>query len=556
MTLAMSSLELVQSGLFATLEGIEKALDQFIAEKTPALLEQVRENLLQMRGTLNLIELNSADFLLQEIYRLLNTSVKSPDNCLPAVLSSLHALRRHLECNDGVCLQHAEFMLPIINALRTAHNEKELREGFFFRTKINAVRPQVAPTLIDSQSRATLARRLRQMYQVGLLGLLREQNPQASIKLMARAFERLDSLFAGSRNDRLFWVSAATLEAFASGGLLIRKERRRLFSQLDRELKQRLKDSNYESSKELYKELLYLIALSTSEGQRTRELRETFELPILPFSDNELKEHRQRLLRPNRTVMHSLTRAVREELTNIQEIVDLIARGTHAEENLSSLKVQLSLLANTLSMIDLPHASSTLNAQINQVEQWVKRTVVPPAELLQLADALLFLENLLSRLERGELFESEKENEENADKAFTNFIHQQLMEARIATIDEARLGLVQARKALNAWLESEGDKSHLTEVPDSLSSLCGGLWFLGQTRMLKLVQGCRDYIQKQILASPQMPNEQDLEILADALTSLEYYLESGSALQRSGGQAEALLLAMQSLKSLGVSIAP
>jgi len=71
MTVAASSLELVQSGLFSTLEDIERALSQFIAEKNSHLLDQVRENLLQVRGILRLIELNSADFLLQEIYRLL-----------------------------------------------------------------------------------------------------------------------------------------------------------------------------------------------------------------------------------------------------------------------------------------------------------------------------------------------------------------------------------------------------------------------------------------------------------------------------------------------------
>jgi len=552
MTVTASSLELVQSGLFVTLEEIEQALSQFIAEKNPALLEQVRENLLQVRGTLRLIELSSADFLLQETYRLLGVSVQSPDTCLPALLSALHALRRHLECSEGACWQYPDFLLPVINHLRQAHGETTLPEGFFFRCKMNAVRPQVAPTLIDSQSKAALSRRLRQMYQVGLLGLLREQNATASIKLMARAFDRLDGLFAGTQNDRLFWVAAAALEALEGGSLLLHKDRRRLFSRLDRELKQRLQNTEHESSKTLYKELLYIIALSSSEGVRTRELRETFELPVLPFSEHELEEHRLRLARPDRAAMHSLTQAVREELTSIQEIVDLIGRGTHGEESLSSLKVQLISLAGTLSVIDLPHASRSLNEQISQLEQWTRNIMVPPAELARLADTLLLIENLLLRLERGEAQES---TAESVDEPFADFIRQQLIEARIAAIDEARIGLVSARKALMGWIESGGEQSHLAEVPASLASVCGGLWFLGQTRALQLVHGCRDYIEKQLLSTEQMPPEQQLEILADALTSLEYYLESGSALRQTGGQAEALLLATQSLSSLGVSVA-
>jgi len=551
MTVAANSLELVQSGLFATLEEIEQALSQFIAEKNPAVLDQVRENLLQVRGILRLIEFSSADFLLQEIYRLLSISMQSPDSRLPALLSALYALRRHLECDEGPCWRHADFLLPIVNHLREAHAEAPLPEGYFFRCKVSAVRPQVAPTLIDPQNRAVLARRLRQMYQVGLLGILREQNARASIKLMSRAFERLDKLFAGTRNDRLFWVAAAALESLEEGGLLLRQSRRRLFSKLDRELRQRLQNADYESSKELYKELLYLVALSSSEGVRTRELKETFELPTLAFSDQELEEHAKHLSRPNRAVMQSLTQAVREELMSIQEIVDLIGRRAHGEESLTSLKVQLGLLVSTLMMIDLPNASASLKQQIPRVEQWARNNEVPAVELSKLADTLLLTENLLSHLERGE---AHQVKEEGVDEQFQSFIRQQLTEARIAAIDEARIGLVQARKALMNWLESEGDKTHLAEVPENLATVCGGLWFLGQTRTLQLVQGCLRYIEESILKAQQMPSEQQLEILADALTSLEYYLESGSALKQSGAQSEALLLATQSLNSLGVAV--
>jgi len=552
MTVTASSLELVQSGLFATLEEIEQALSQFIAEKDPAVLAQVRENLLQVRGILRLIEFPSADFLLQEIYRLLGTSMQSPDSRLPALLSALHALRRHLECSEGACWQHADFLLPVINQLREAHAETPLAEGFFFRCKLTAVRPQVAPTLIDPQARTVLARRLRQMYQVGLLGILRKQNAQASIKLMSRAFDRLDRLFAGTRNDRLFWIAAATLEALEEGGLLLRSSRCKLLSKLDRELRQRLQNVDYESAKELYKELLYLVALSNSESTRARELRETFELPSLSFSDQELEDHHLLLSRPNRTVMQSLTQAVHEELISIQEIVDLIGRSAHGEESLTSLKVQLGLLAGTLVMIDLPGASASLKQQIPYVEKWARNGEVPAAELSKLADSLLLVENLLNRLERGEMHQVK---EEAVDEQFQSFIRQQLTEARIAAIDEARIGLVQARKALMGWLESEGDKTHLAEVPQNLATVCGGLWFLGQTRTLQLVQGCRSYIEKSILKAQRMPSEQQLEILADALTSLEYYLESGSALKQSSAQSEALLLATQSLNSLGVAVA-
>ena len=101
-----------------------------------------------------------------------------------------------------------------------------------------------AANLPETGAQDLLARRLRQMYQVGLLGFIREQNPQASLKLMGRALGRLDSLYAIDPRARLCWIGAAAVEAVLDGQLLPRKARKQLFSRIDRELKQLLANSS------------------------------------------------------------------------------------------------------------------------------------------------------------------------------------------------------------------------------------------------------------------------------------------------------------------------
>ncbi len=95
---------------------------------------------------------------------------------------------------------------------------------------------------------------------------------------------------------------------------------------------------------------------------------------------------------------------------------------------------------------------------------------------------------------------------------------------------------------------------HLSNVPFSLQAVRGGLWFLGQERAALLVGACAEYIQKQMLDAPQMPSEQMLETLADALSSLEYYLEAGAVL-RPETQPSVLDLAAESVRALGLSVA-
>lgn len=103
-------------------------------------------------------------------------------------------------------------------------------------------------------------------------------------------------------------------------------------------------------------------------------------------------------------------------------------------------------------------------------------------------------------------------------------------------------------------LESNGDRMHLANVPVSLQAVRGGLWFLGQERAAKLIGMCADYIQTRMIETQQMPSEQMLETLADALSSLEYYLEGGAVL-RPETSPSVLDLAEESVRALGMPVA-
>ncbi|EQB6021583.1 ferrous iron transporter B [Pseudomonas aeruginosa] len=423
MVTGATSLSLVRDELFATMEQAEQGLEQFIAERqNGSLLQHAVECLQQIRGTLNLIELAGAELLAQEALQLatdIPTGVSEErDGQLAALGNALYVLRRYLENVEANRQEIPELLLPAINEVRCAAGQPALPESFFFSARLDIPRPP--STAIDHlPSEAELgeeSRRMRHMYQIGLLGLIREQNLYPSLKLMGRALARLDSLHGGVARSRLCWIGAAAIESIVDGQLLPRKSRKQLFSRIDRELKQLLIGPAYEAPRHLLKELLYLVALSDGQGPRSREVRELHGLAPLPFA-----------------------------------------------------------------------------------------------------------------------------------------VHQ-LAEARIVVIEEAKAGLALAKRAITAYLESNGDKLNLANVPASLQAVRGGLWFLGQERAALLVGGCADYIQQRMIETAQMPSEQMLETLADALTSLEYYLEGGAVL-RPQGQPDVLDLASASVKALGLPVA-
>lgn len=550
-----TSLGMVRDELFATMDEAEQSLEHFIAERhNGAPLQQAVDNLQQVRGILNLIELAGAELLAQEI---LQQATDIPagagaerDAQLAALSNALHVLRRYLENVETHRQELPEVLLPAINDLRQAGGQSPLPESFFFSARLDLARPPAESRRLEPGARATLVRQLRHMYQLGLLGFLRDQNPQAGIKLMARAFARLDSLFAGEPNGRLIWIAAAALEAQRDGQLLPRKSRKQLFARLDRELKQLLGNPRYEAPRNLLKELLYLVALADSQGPLASEVREVFGLAPLPFTDQLLEEEYQRLSGPGQSVMRSLSSAIREELAGVKDLVDLIERGTAGADSFSTLHAQLAKLSKTLGMVGLSSASAALSSQLPVVGQWMESRQPDVQAMNKLADAVLFVESMVANLERGERREARAVS--GPQDELDSFAQHQLIEARIVVIDEARAGLALAKRAITSYLEAGGDKLHLANVPFSLQAVRGGLWFLGQERAAALIGACAEYIQKQMMENAQMPSEQMLETLADALTSLEYYLEGGGAL-RPETNPSVLDLAAESVRALGMA---
>jgi hypothetical protein len=548
MVTGVTSLSVVRDELFATIDEAELSFEQFIAERdNGSLLQQAVESLQQVRGTLKLIELVGAEMLAQEV---LQQATDIPagagaerDGQLSALSNALHVLRRYLEIVDAHRQEVPELLLPAINELRLAGAQPALPESFFFSVRLDHSRPETNAPKLAFAAGSVEVKRLRHMYQIGLLGFLREENAIASLKLMLRAMARLDSLLAGDPRGRLCWVGAAALEAQIDGQLLPRKTRKMLFSRLDRELKQLLLSASYEAPRNLLKELLYLVVLADSNGHRATQVRSLFSLLSLPFTDQLLEEAYQR----------SLSSAIRDELSGLKDQLDLIERGAVSADGLSHLHSVLGKMSKTLGMVGLSSAGKSLHTQLSVVASWIDQAPVEPAQLLKLADAVLYVESMVASLERVDRFDTRPAEVSPGDEA-SSFASHQLHEARIVVIDEALGGLALAKRSITAYLESNGEKLNLANVPFSLQAVRGGLWFLDQPRAALLVGSCAEYIHNQMLEALQMPSEQMLETLADALTSLEYYLEGGAVL-RPETNPSVLDLAAESVRALGISVA-
>ena len=106
------------------------------------------------------------------------------------------------------------------------------------------------------------------------------------------------------------------------------------------------------------------------------------------------------------------------------------------------------------------------------------------------------------------------------------------------------------RTAVVAFIESPWDHDHLKGTPYLLSETAGALRMLDEERPGQLLEGIGRFLDNELVFDKRIPTTEQMDKLADALASLEYYLES--ARDRRGGLGHILDVAEQALRDLGL----
>ena len=196
-------------------------------------------------------------------------------------------------------------------------------------------------------------------------------------------------------------------------------------------------------------------------------------------------------------------------------------------------------------MLDLPKISAVCDQQVKRVSVWVaQEKEVTDTELMQVADIVLNIEQAIKCFEEtGIQANIDTTQHEGGEQGPF------LIEAILVVIEEAKSGLSLVKRSISSYVDSQGDKLHLANVSQVILGIKGAMTMIGQDRASLLLGSCVECIKSELLDSEALPDTKFLETLADALTSLEYFIESMSV---KGSVNEALLkLTEESLDSIG-----
>lgn len=563
---SLQSLAIVRQELVATIEQAAQDLETAVAENQDnSALAACIEGVKQILGVLKMLEFRGAVLLVEELLQALNAMAQAPQGPLATrrleqVSDTFFVLMRYLEYIQQSERKMPVLLIPFINDLRKLRREPVLPECHFFILNLQHVPPVPACewlSLEDTAFKALLGR-MRHLYQIGLLGVLRNMQIGPSMALMRRALLRLQRLGGPEKPlTQLWWLAQLVLAAMAKQSMVLIESRKMLLSRLDRVISQVQQGgpSAYLASppKGLIKELVYLLAISGQTDTLTCSLLKGYGVPQGLLTDAELAHERQALRGPSQQTVQSLSSVLQVEIASAKSVLEQALANHYQIDDVPNLNETLAKIAEILSVVGLKGPSLVLKAALPKVRAWAHTGgKTNDDDLEALANTLLYLESAVQSLEHTRFgdpaFLSTSEAGQHAVVAFSELNH-----AERLVLQEAHAGLALVKSAVGAFTESGYEAAHILNLPKILTTLWGAMVILNQHRAAACLFSASQFVDG-LLHSRQRPAalEELLETFADALVSMEYFLDTAPTVARL--DSSVLKMAEESLAALGYTV--
>ncbi|MCH8498370.1 MAG: Hpt domain-containing protein [Marinobacter sp.] len=552
------ALDWVRGEIQETLKQGQQALETYVENREDtARLRFCLNYLHQVHGTLQMVELFGAALLTEEMEKLtqalLNEQVANVDDAIQALMQAILQLPQYLENLDSSRDDFPLVLLPTLNDLRAARGEALLSDTSLFKPDLTPARIKPAANASKRLKDPTVVghlRKLRQMYQFALAGIIRETDLDAHYDYLHKVIKRLVKLCQQTPYGELWLAAGGFVETLQSGENPVNTAVKSLLRQLDNEVKRLIDERNSILTgavpETLLKHLLYYIA--RARGQDTRyvaDLRKRYALDTALPSDQEVDEARNRVSRPGREAIHSVVAALTEELAKLKDQLDLYVRSeSRQNSDLEDLIPGLKQVGNTLAVLGLGIPRRVVGEQIETIEALIQSENTPDdGTLMDIAGALLYVEATLSGLDQDRITEGQDIPEMGS---------QELGEANSALLREARNSLEQVKTAVVNYIASQWNQEEISHVPGLLHSICGALRLIPLERAADQLSSAERYITDVLLEGKRVPDWKQLDTLADAISSIEYYLERMAEGIRDNETV--LRIADESLASLGFPV--
>jgi chemosensory pili system protein ChpA (sensor histidine kinase/response regulator) len=530
-----------------------------------AALVRCGQLLHQVSGALKITETYGAALLAEEMEEVCGylanlRSGRGREDGLDALTRAMVQLPIYIERLLGGGRDIALVLLPMLNDLRAARGRPLLSEGTLLLLNLSPDRkiPGGEKRDASGEDPVFVATKLRPKFQLALLGWIKGGESARHLKTLSNVAAALQH--SANRDDmfQLWWVVGGVLESLQNGGLETSVALKRLLGQADRQMK-RMIDKGVSAFDEhpvtdLLNNLLYYVARSSNAGERISEIRAAFNLSELLPGDEQVEHARESLSAPSVKLMKTVAAAIKEDLARVKDVLDIYVRtGMNKPSELVPQLDLLKKISDTLGVLGLGELRGEIETEIESLKAIVQRGGVGKEQtVIEIASTLLKVEDRLDR-QLVRLIAPEAPTPPGHDRGGAESEDPDFSEVAEAVMRESIINLARIKETFSQSLTSPGDSQGLDSIPALIRGIKAGLMMLNKTRAMEVV----DRVGKLLLLSlrgggPRRLSQKETDRLADAIVSIEYYMETVKAGRREPwymlDNAEACLAVLRDLE--------
>ena len=532
---ASQTLDFVGRELNVTLTEARTALENYVEQPDNVnLLERCTQELHQVQGVLRVLEIYGAALLAEEMeqvasYLLATASErKSQAESLDALMRAMVQLPSYLERVLAGGRDLALVLLPLLNDLRAVRGSSLLSEGTLLLLNLKSDKQAAPVAAVPGEPPLNVeqwARRLRARFQVGLIGWIRGERIEQNLEILAAVAQKLEQIATRQPVFQLWWVTGAVIEALQENGLEGGVSIKRLLGLGDREIRRLYEQGEPRYAQtpavELLNNLLYYVGRAESSGPRVTSVRASFRLSELLPVDESIEQERENLSAPSVKLMQTVAIAIREDLSKVKDVLDIfVRRGAGQPKELASQVEMLRKIGDTLGVLGLGELRGSVQAETERLDKMVTGALpADEATLVQIAATLIGVEDRLD----GQLVglirpKNATEPEEEEDNEF--------QQVQAAVLRECILNLARVKEAITQNVGGTLDAAGLDSWQDLMRGLKAGLLMLGKARAVEVIEGVTGQLKRVMQPGGQALPPGFMDRLADAIVSVEYYMET------------------------------
>lgn len=479
----------------------------------------------QVHSTLKMVELSGPVQIAEEMeslaQALMNNSVGELEKGQEALMQSILQLPRYLDRIQKEQKELPQASLSIVNTLRVARGENRLSPEVtgakeYELSPFSQPLSSGANELFKQEKGSENVPKLRQKYQHALLAFLKKENPRENLTLLGKIFATTGKICSDAPVGHLMNLSLAMIEGVGKGSIKLDNSIGSILKQLDKVLKTLgaggvdvLGDPIEEN---LVREILDRICDSDKTTPRMQAVKDRYLITV-DVSVEEVDDFA--IMGPDEDTIGTVIKILLDELQGVTDKLDLYVRASVKDkQDLVDMVPMMTQIGGTLSMVGMQEYQELVEQQIVALNEMQSSSDEPSEEqLLEMAKAFIELESRLGGIagESDEGDDSDKLGDINA--------------AHATVAKETRIGLNQCTDAVMEFLSSNFDQEKIRNLPYMLQSLRGGLIIMNQQRAGDVLLASARYVEKILVEGQHTPEEEEVDCLADALTSIDYFLE-------------------------------